>query len=350
MRASITAILPGKFGNRETFLQEAAKRIVHIAIAIISAPLTIPAFFIGAALDVAADFLSKQPYQYLEGKIQEKNVIASSFTVFSANLCMLPFGISYFAGIRHPLERIEQAAKAICDVDADFVCLQEMSTPYAQALWDKISNQYAHGFTRIGPMPYTRMEGSLFFASKYPVEEVRYYPLTDIGFIKRGVVCCKTAAGWIVNTHLSQGKENGDLRKKQMEEIVSICDLLSEQGKIACSLFLDSNILRTGKDEDEYSKCTPLASFISGNIEEEPFVLSENNATCTNVIGFSIQGSPDPVSVEEAFESIDHSFVYKPSKHLLSMETKKLPGYDLDKREDALSDHHMLISHISIPI
>lgn len=339
IRAFSTAILPGQFDNLSSLQKETARRVGQVALAIISSPLSLTAYAVGLGLEMLSGLFHQRPYYYLEGKADEKKE-RSSFEVFSANMCMLPYGISYFAGVRHPSDRIEQAAEAIKQVDADFVFLQEMATPYALALWDKISTSYAHGFTRIGPMPSNRMEGGLFFASKYPIEQVEYVPLSNEGPIQRGAFCVKTKAGWMINTHLRQGKEFEVLRQVEMQEISDLCEKLSLGGEIPCTVFLDSNIIKEESGKDEYSKCKPLQNFIDG--------LSTQDPTCTNLLSFSIKGEKDPVSIYEAFEWIDHAFVYKPSSEKISLKTTLVPAYDLNRREEALSDHHILHTKLEL--
>lgn len=166
-------------------------------------PFSLAAYGIGIGCEMIGSLFYQRPYSYLKGEASEKSN-STSFDVFSANICMLAYGISYFAGVMHPSERIEQTVQAIIKADPDFIFLQELASSYAFSLWDKISDRYAHGFTHIGPMPWSRMESGLFFASKYPIEEVRYVLLTYQGAIVRGVFCVKTEAGWMIGAHLSQ--------------------------------------------------------------------------------------------------------------------------------------------------
>ena len=339
IRAFCTAILPGKFGNQGSYQTEILRRIAEVTFCVICLPLALTSYAIGIGCEMIGSLFYQRPYSYLKGQVSEKSN-STSFDVFSANICMLAYGISYFAGLRHPSERIEKTAQAIIKADPDFIFLQELASSYAFSLWDKISDRYAHGFTRIGPMPWSRMEASLFFASKYPIEQVRYEPLTYQGAIVRGAFCVKTEAGWMIGAHLSQGKENVDLRKTQMQEIADLCDKISLGGEIPCAVFIDSNILQLGTDDDEYSNCKPIENFVENRADQKP--------TCTNLLTYSIQGKEDPICIHEAFEWIDHAFVYKPSQEHISLETSLVPGYDLEDRENALSDHQILYSKIKL--
>ncbi len=346
MHVFSTAINPGKFGNQSTFLTEIIARVMSVSLSILSLPLTLSLYGIGEVLDVTGDFLQKRPYNYLKGAFEEKQDTKDTYTVLSANLCMLPYGIATLGGIRPAAARIDEAAEAILTADADFICLQEMSMSPSLQLWEKIKDKYAHGFTRIGPMPTNRMGGGLFFASKYPIEEVQYHALSDDGPIARGVFCVKTKTGWIINAHLRAGssQEVVALRKKQVQEITSLCEKLSQEGTVPCFLFMDSNIKRTGKENDEYSSSGITEHFTSGLKEESSFTLTPKNATCTNCLSSTIQGKEDPKDIEEGFEHVDCALSYKPSQ--AKVKTTLIPAYDLHKREVALSDHHILLSII----
>lgn len=348
IRAFSTAISPGKFENQSSFLSEMAVRVISVSLSALLLPITLSLYSIGEMLDKAGDLLQKRPYDYLEGTFLEIQKTTNTYTIFSANLCMLPYGIAALAGIRTASSRIKDAALAILTADADFICLQEMSMSSSLALWEKIKDNYAHGFTRIGPMPASRMNGGLFFASKYPIEEVQYHPLSDSGPIARGAFCIKTKMGWIINAHLRAGssKEVIALRKKQMQEITVLSENLSQKGRISCFLFMDSNIKRTGKDNDEYSLSNIPEHFISGLKEKTPFTLTPESATCTNCLACTIQGKADPTSIEEGFEHVDYALAYKSS--LAKITSTIIPGYDLSKREISLSDHHILLSEVKL--
>ncbi|MES2199480.1 MAG: endonuclease/exonuclease/phosphatase family protein, partial [Chlamydiota bacterium] len=348
MHTFSTAINPGKFSNQPSFLAEATLRVMSVFISTLSLPLTLPLYVIGEMIDLTGDLLQKRPYNYLEGTCKEKQDTKNTYTVFSANLCMLPYGIATLGGVRSAGSRIDAAAEAILTADADFICLQEMSISPSLKLQEKIKDTYAHSFTRIGPMPTSRMGGGLFFASKYPIEEVQYHPLSNTGAIARGVFCAKTKAGWILNAHLSAGSSDEivALRKKQMEEIILLSKKLSQEGAIPCFLFMDSNIQRTGKENDEYSLSQIAEHFTNGLNGEKPFTLTPENATCTNCLTSAIQGKEDPKNIEEGFEHIDCALSYKPSQ--VTVKSTVIPAYNLERREEALSDHHILLSEIKL--
>lgn len=347
MQAFSTAIIPGKFNNHSSFVAEVVLRVMSVSLSILSLPLTLSLYGIGQILDQTGNLLQKRPYYYLQGNLQEASQDKDTHTIFSANLCMLPYGIATLGGVRPAKQRIDQAAKAILTADADFVCLQEMSMGPSLELWEKIKDNYAHAFTRIGPMPANRMDGALFFASKHPVEEVYYHPLPNTGPIARGIFSIKTKMGWIINGHLSAGssEETVALRKTQMAAIADLCEKLSLEGSIPCFLFIDSNIKRTGKDNDEYSLSGLPEHFTSGLAKESPFILSAENATCTNCLTFSIQGTEDPKDIEEGFEHIDCALSYKGKA---TIKSTVIPAYNLNERENALSDHHILLSEIAL--
>ncbi len=346
IRSFMTAVTPGKFGNCNSYLREVSCRIMSVACGILLFPISLALYGTGLVLDKTGDLLEDKPYRYLKGAAEEKRGLLekNGISFFSANLCMLPYGIPALGGVSPPFHRIGHAAEMILAEDKDFVCLQEMSFIPSLSLWEKIKGSYAHGFTRIGPMPVNRMGTGLFFASKYPVEEVQYRSLTDDGPIVRGVFCAKTKKGWIINGHLST--RSPQLRKQQMQEITDICKDLSQEGKVPCFVCIDSNIARTGKANDEYANVAFEKDFINGFEHPEPFVLTSENATCTNLLQAAVRKKKDPERVEEAFEHVDYILSYKSSAPAGRIKTRLIQGYDLQNRENAVSDHHALCAEV----
>jgi hypothetical protein len=351
IRVFTTACTPKQFGNQDSLWLEIAKRIFTVIMVILCLPLHLVHFGIGSALDQLGNACAKKPYLYLQGSshLEEvPNEQEKKFSVLSANVCMLPYGIEAFAGIRPSDARIEELAIAILESNKDFLCLQEMSTPDALKLWEKIKHAYAHGFTRIGPMPFTRMEQGLFFASKHPILEAKYYPLSNAGWIARGVFCVKVAAANILTTHLNAGslQEICDLRKKQVGEIAALCKELEEKEGKPSILCMDANITRTGSIEDEYSLSGLPKYFESDLSKEGPFTLEEKTATCTNELGMQIQGKPLPEKVQQRLEHIDYILCYKGAKNVASIQTQFVDTYACG--EKALSDHKMLEAEITL--
>jgi endonuclease/exonuclease/phosphatase family metal-dependent hydrolase len=302
---------------------------------------------IGDAIDRTGDFLKTRPYNYLKGTAQEKPLApANSFSLLSANLCMLPYGIWAYEGLKAPSQRIETLAKKILDTHSDFVCLQEMGAAHANALWKKLQDHYAHGFARVGPMPIHRMNNGLFFASKYPIEKTLYYPLPNTGTIDRGVFCAKSHLGWIIVGHLQAGKSELDIltRKQQVEAIEQLCRYLSKEGTIPCLLAMDSNIPRLGGKEDEYTLSRIPEYFQNGLYSNSSFSLTPEKATCTNIFSLALQGK-EPQSIQDAYEHIDYILSYKPSSHLISLKTSQIQTYSRSHR-DPLSDHKILLAKI----
>lgn len=332
------AVLPGKFGNRSTYWEEVAGRIVETALSVIALLPALTLNYIGKYLHSQADRFGI-PYTLSgnyspQSKEQEKR---NDRLFLTFNLCMLPYGIASLGGLSSPVNRIDRIAKKILETDADFVCLQEIHFPYALQLWDAIENSYSVGFTRIGPMPSSGIGTSLFFASKYPVSETIYHPLTDPGPIARGVFAAKTETGWILNAHLSS--DSPEVRKQQIREIADFCQELLEKERIPCFICLDSNIQRIGGKEDEYARSGIEEHFINTRNFLEPFVLSSETATYTACLGEEARGKPRPESISTAFEHVDYVLCYTPSFPGGTFTSSILPAFDLSDPENSLSDH-----------
>lgn len=308
-------------------------------------PCTYVLYITGTLLDQTGDFLKARSYNYLPGNAKEKNPSSQApFSLLSANLCMLPYGIWTWAGISPAYQRTDALARKILESNSDFVCLQEMAPSHANTLWNKIKKNYAHGFSRIGPMPSNRMNGGLFFASKYPIEKTLYHPLPNKGPIARGIFCAKTHIGWILTSHLNAGSSDSDilLRREQVSAIQKLCEKLSENGKIPCVIAMDSNIKRTGKENDEYTLSEIPKYFYNSFTTPHPFCLTPETATCTNVPGLALQGKK-PKNLEDAYEHIDYILTYKASANSLSLKTQQLPTYS-QINALPLSDHKMLLA------
>jgi endonuclease/exonuclease/phosphatase family metal-dependent hydrolase len=339
----------------QAFASATSSRAYKIAVASMHTlvlPCTLTLYAMGTAVDQIGDFLKTRTYNYLPGKAQEKTPTPRTpFSLLSANLCMLPYGIATWAGMSPAQQRIDALAQKILQTNADFICLQEMAPDHANALWNKIHKHYAHGFSRIGPMPSNRMNGGLFFASKYPVEKTLYHPLPNTGPIARGIFCVKTHIGWILTGHLKAGDDDSDviLRKEQVSSIQNLCEKLSDNGTIPCLLAMDSNIKRTGKKNDEYELSGIPKYFYNSYTSSEPFSLTPENATCTNVPGLALQGK-QPQTLEDAYEHIDYILSYKSTAHLLSIKTQQIPTYSIPNISP-LSDHKILLAEGScIPL
>lgn len=333
----------------KVFVAASSSKVHKTAVALLHTlifPCTYALYELGSLIDLVGDHLKTRDYTYLPGKAQEKDpALKAPFTLLSANLCMLPYGIWTWAGISPAYERIDALAQKILQTNSDFVCLQEVAPVYANKLWDKIRSQYAHGFSRMGPMPRNRMNGGLFFASKYPIEKTYYHPLPNIGPITRGVFCAKTHIGWILTTHLKAGSSDSDvlLRKEQVASLQKLCKDLSENGTIPCLIAMDANIPRTGKERDEYTLSEIPKHFYNSFDDDTPFTLTPENATCTNMPSLALQGK-DPKDLEDAYEHIDYILSYKNSYNVASLKTEQIPLYSI-LETSPLSDHKMLGSY-----
>lgn len=335
-----------------TFTSKSRSHLQKIATSVMHAfafTYTIVLYEIGDAIDRTGDFFKTKPYNYLAGKAQEKSPFAqNSFSLLSANLCMLPYGVWAYHGISPPNLRIDGLVKKILQTDSDFVCLQEISASHANTLWRKIQKHYAHGFSRIGPMPLHRMNNGLFFASKYPIEQTLYHSLPNKGAIDRGVFCVKTKLGWILVGHLKAGKAESDMlvRKEQVASIQQLCKYLSANGTIPCLIAMDSNIPRVGGSNDEYTLSEIPQHFTNGLYPGNFFSLTPEKATCTNIFSLALQGK-NSKSIEDAYEHIDYVLSYKPSSHLISLTTSQIPTYS-ESNTPPLSDHKILVSKIKL--
>ncbi len=239
-----TPIRPGQFGNAETATFEVFSRLLKVGASGLSNPLTLSSFLLSGIIDSLGDWISQKPYFYLSGTQEKRPVFSETF--LTLNACMLWGGLPIlFGGVRPASERIFQVASLILekDKDPDILVMQEVSFEAGLSLWDKIKHRYAHGFTRIGPMPWLALDSGLFIASKHPiVKEPTYIPLSSNGTIKRGVFYFETPLHSVFVTHLEAGedKEDIEMRKRQLDRI--IVEMQKRISSKPCLLLGDLNI------------------------------------------------------------------------------------------------------------
>lgn len=348
-QSSVSVMIPGKYGNASTPALEIANRVFKAVGAAFITLLSLPLVGIGTGLEILGERLFATCYQKLEGSVME-NALSPTMKLLSANVCMLPWGIWWFAGVsRHAEQRIDELAEKILTLQADIVCLQELAPPYAELLWEKIKESYPHGATHIGPIPISRMGSNLFVASKFPLQDAHFYPFEDDLLVGRGIFTFHTKQSWILATHLQAGNdEKHELtRKKQLNYLKSVSFQLQKKKDLPVFVLMDSNCKRTGIEQDEYSQVGINEDFINPLSCTK---LSEETSTCTNKLSYIVQGKDLPENIAIQEEHIDCILLQKSnSKSISSFQVEILPNFcNREDPDKTLSDHVALIGTISI--
>ncbi|MBM3208650.1 MAG: hypothetical protein FJZ57_08685 [Chlamydiae bacterium] len=297
-------------------------------------PLQLVLYGAAIVFDNIATKLSSRTYYKLEGQL---NTVAGEMTIYSCNISMLDYGISAIDGLSRPSERISAVAKKILSSNATVICLQEVSFYHAKLLWQELKKEYCQGYTRtVDVMPYSLIDSGLFIASKVPIQQIRYFSLSNSGFIPRGVVAVCYEDYWILNTHLSS-KDKLE-RKQQFQELINICNSLCQEKNVPCFVCMDGNIERTADPYDEFSSLDVNEFFLLPQSDNEGFSVSLENATAVDSF---LKDNPKPIY-------IDYVLCYRPSAQHVEFSTQLDRLFSFDESLLRLSDHHAIVAKIEI--
>ncbi len=274
-------------------------------------------------------------------------------SVLSWNICCLGGGLPMlFGGARPWPERINGIAGQILAKKADIVCLQEVfSEDVTDALYDRLKDKYAHFYLNIGPREYSfdlekigRLSSGLFVASKYPLDNPRFYPYDLAKRETEAVRGYGIFMGDLFNrvciatSHLQPGdsKEDRKIRTNQLAAVYG------QAPNTPTCLFADTNI-NNGSDEYEQEI---IPRFINH------YNRSEKDWTCCELREAWLH--PDQYSKALAegslpFRHIDAILEIKRDGPPLETKCEVVPVGELDCPEKALSDHRALYSTINLP-
>lgn len=336
-----TPVRPGEFGNCSSKELEIFRRTIQVMMAVSFYPLSLSSWFFGGIVDQVESLFEAKPYRVLKGKGEEKLFSNGSLTLLNLNACMLWGGLPIlFGGVRPASERIERlSSKILLDWGSpDIVVMEEVSYGAALALWQELKQVYAHGFTRISPMPWLMLDTGLFIAFKFPIVGTPVlHILPSNGTIKRGVFILETLTCFIFATHLEAGDKEEDcsMRKKQLQEIFALVNDVKERSSKPCLLVGDLNIKREGIAFNEYTSSGILEHF---DDFYQPGIFNEATATCTNLLTAKATGKE---LVGSSWELIDYILQAKGSQERLSLDVQLLPTYE---GSESLSDHRGLLA------
>ena len=282
----------------------------------------------------------EMPFTYMKGEAEEKGP-SDTVTILTANLLGMPGDYTwFFGGTSHIDQRIAPLSEKIKEVDADVVCLQEIhEVDSGKAFYEALKGQYAHFYFNIGQGDYTKdpdaivMNSGLMIASKYPIEDARFIPFRqegrqmgiNKGFFFGTVKMEDGSSLGIVNTHLDPDSE--EVREKQVVQISQ------EMEGTSYLLNGDMNIkLATS----EWKGSSLSKNFTTAYLPGE-------GDTCTDVLR-NIVTTPrcDRKPTQDEGYICDYTAI--PNGQEGTLKSHKVPLYDLDKPECALSDHQGVFS------
>jgi len=292
---------------------------------------------------------------YQKGEHKEKNLPHSNkLSVLSWNVCCLE-GLfpMLFGGVLPWKDRIDRIAGKITELDPDVLCLQEVFSKAANTfLLEKLRKKYSHFYFNIGPNPAgfsverLGIPSGLFIASKYPLEKASFTSYNDdqtplfrrYGFFSAYICNKGETLARLITTHLQPGGEEKDglYRKNQMAALSGT--IRGEKAPVV--LCGDLNTV----------KGTEEATNLFSNYTSSSY--TGIDWTCCELRDYWWKASQNT----EAFgklppnkEWLDYFFILKnePGKRV-TLATKILIASDLSKPEDALSDHQILFTDVTL--
>lgn len=334
LRAIYTPIRPGIEGNWQSVGAEKINRVATVCLSAVFAPVTISLYAIGEGLHLCGNAINGTPYTYWRGNGEEK-LDDQNIKCMTLNACMLWGGLPIpFGGLRPSGERIEELAQLIQSQDPDILFLQEASFPASYELFEKLKDQYAHCYTRIGPNPM-RMESGLAVFSKVPIKSAEFLPFPDQKGMYRGAFFIETPSHTFVNTHLQAG-DAAEERKKQFDLVTQrIADIKREKNRNTFILG-DLNIDSFASDE-EYQATIGSHAYHDPRRELHQMTESSTNALDNYMRGKELYSNLS--------ETLDYALLYgDPNEY--ELQTRLVDTYSVDKPYEALSDHKGLILDI----
>jgi len=287
----------------------------------------LPAFFLRG---IGNCFL-KHEFLYEQGTPSEKLLDENqrAFTLLSWNVCCIP-GFSLESGVMPYPSRIERVAQRIIQESCDVVCLYEVFDNIAAGQMHKAlaASGYAHFYFNIGPRNLGLNSG-LFVASKFAVQNPQFIPFKNNKQIERGafsfdLLSAQSRFARVFTTHLHSSEistapkaEEIAMRKEQMERIIE--ELPKEE------------------------ICTVIAGDL--NLDDEEL---KNSSWHTRFDQGEISGGKSWGSYSDGL-NLDHVMLVKNPTLLIQTVVKEV-GFDPDQlKEEALSDHAILCTHVRAP-
>ncbi|MBX9923688.1 MAG: endonuclease/exonuclease/phosphatase family protein [Rhabdochlamydiaceae bacterium] len=328
--------------------------------------------------------LESDPFIHYLGKLPEQELQNNAFSCMQWNICGIKAGYEIEEGAQMPIRdalvsfsetRIVKIANVIIQQDPDVLSLNEVfDIQDALYLIGALQNHYAHFIIQCGPRT-TGVNSGLFFASKFAIRDLSFTPFSkdllvgnaqyaEKGFLTVKIQDEKGPIFTVISSHLQHSNEpqypNTEeilARKKEMEVIFqrTFCNE-KENVLITGDLNLDDEELYTSHPQ-MYEKLQKTVEYTSDFDEEkytwlgdEWYINYGNRSSTFSFIPSS--GDKTPRRVSQGI-NLDHSMVKTLENKELSpciYTYLKSTGYDPKKiSRTSLSDHMILMSHITIP-
>lgn len=346
---------PNKFDNATTKAKEIAIRALILLGAVGGCLVSIPLVLTGVGLGVGSILLRELGYYFQKNGFTEirgadpKALADGKAKVMVWNLRGYRW-LPYENGVVHWRSRIEEISDAIKAEDPNVLVLQEVyDTGLIEALVSRLQGRYAHFYTHLGKGKWGEESGCVVI-TKNPVSSFRYtdFSHTD-SKVSRGFAFLEMKAkpedlhpcARIIATQLSPGEKAGELRAKQLAEIV---DTLAKEKMALPTFFVGS--LNVNRDQSEDGLI--LAKYVNHSYRAEEPTYSPELANQWANIYKGQEGSTDFISLFKR-EPIDDARTLPVSEkgiRLMNSHLVKAFNETYDTKT-ALSDHHAVVSTIS---
>ncbi len=301
------------------------------------------------------------PYRSWVSNTPQKQRNSDALTVLTLNSCFVPGDFPYLYGgvTQNWQDRVTPLAHRLLEADADVVCLQEVHAEDAScALYEALKERYTYFYGSIGPrtLGFTfetlGLPSGLFVASKYPIAQPQFTPFSAVaipmnyGFFDFIITDEGTLLAHVYTTHMQPFNHPlfKNIRSLQLGEITE--KMLIDQSEEPFPHFLcgDLNILAGAHEPSDGLIQTYFYNDYNQN--DEP--TTDANSTYTYYFtNYYFAAKKDPSLIDPGFQILDYALLLQGTES--KIKTERVLMNRLDQPEEAISDHHGLITTIQLP-
>lgn len=320
----------------ENETMEKVHRCATVCLSALFAPVTASLYVLGEGVHYCGNAINGTSYTYLRGNGAEK-LDDQNLNCMTLNACMFWGGLPIlFGGVKPAGERIDDLAKLIREQDPDILFLQEASFPASSELFEKLKDQYAHCFTRIGPNHFG-MGTEMAVFSKIPMKNVEFFQYPYESGMLRGAFFFETPSYTFVNTHLDAG-DNPDERRAQFDVLTQRIEEMKKKRNRNFFILGDFNIDSYASDE-EYQKCIGAhPAYYDPRLDLHQSIESNTNALTNYLRGKEVHSTIS--------EMVDYALLHGNPEEF-DLKTQFVETYSVETPDNALSDHKGLVLEIN---
>lgn len=351
----------GKFGQQDTLLKE----ILYRNILAESLWYMFPQAIIIGELALGPRYLSYalrgNSYHHIKGNLPTRSPQNRKFTLMNLNICFLPAELPLlFGGVKPSSERVEEIANFIKEKHPDVLCLYEAhEVDSTYSLYEALKDEFAHFYIDIGN-DFLEFNSGLFVASKFAINDVNFKPFQYIGMqeqINKGyfeftIEDQKKTLAKIYTTHLQPYRKNCDvnIRIKELQELVK--DIRFEHDEVPFYPIVLCGDFNIPWGTCEYQRSNIDQDFYN-NFGVNTKTINEDSRTYSALIGDLRWGTVDKSLLNtkntsnKYFEIVDYALIFNKTDKMF-VTTERVTTFDTNNPDSALTDHHGLITTISI--